>query len=160
MKYMFENGEAEKVNPILIDKAIGFFLENRMMGDILQGCKVQRECAAAPAIRADYVAEDTCIETKTFMKNSRPLEADLNSLLYPLDSNKRILNVLLEHYKRVILLVVCEEGVDDGSMEGFSLRKVLRDIFEEELNHGIEVWVSEVRIETDGIALLSCQKVV
>ncbi|MCM1219777.1 MAG: hypothetical protein NC548_35290 [Lachnospiraceae bacterium] len=159
MKYMFENGEGEKVNPILIDKAIGFFLENQMMGDILRG-KIQKGYVAAPNVRADYVAGNICIETKIFMKDSRPMEANLKSLLYSLDSNKRTLDALLKHYKRVVLLIVCEEGVDDGSMEGFSLRKVLRNIFEEELDHGIEVWISEVRIETDGIALLSCQKVV
>lgn len=160
MKYMFENeeGNSEKGNPILFDKAIGFFLENQMMGDILQG-GIQKGYAVAPNVRADYVAGDVCVETKIFMDNNRPMEARLESLLHSIDSNKRTLDALLKHYKRVVLLVVYEEGMADGSMEGSSLCKGLGKIFKGEMD-GIEVWVSKVRIEMDGIALLSVQKVV
>lgn len=159
MKYVFENGEgnSEKMTPMLIEKAVGFFLENQMMGDIAHG----GEFIKAPIshdLRTDFVVGDTCIEMKVLM--SKQAEMNLGNLLHLLVPNKRYYTALKEHYKRVVLLVVCEEGACEGQMGESSIYKEVGKDLEEELEQGVEVWISGIRIEKDGIVLVSYQKIV
>lgn len=157
VKYMFKKGEgnSEKINPMLIEKAVGFFLEKQMMGDIVQGCEIIKGYPISRDLRTDFVAGNTCIETRVLMR--KQAGSDVRKLLHLLVSNKRNYNVLQEHYKRVVLLVVCEEGICDGQMGESSIYKKVGKIFEGELNQGIEVWISVVKYEEDGISLISCQ---
>lgn len=156
VKYTFEKGEGNsvKMTPILIEKAVKFFLEKQMMGDIIQRCEIKKE-PISHDLRTDFVAGNTCIETRVLMRKQEGV--DVRNLLHLLVSNKRNYNVLQEHYKRVILLVVCEEGVYEGQMGESSIYKEVGKIFEGELNHGVEVWISVIKYEADGISLISCQ---
>lgn len=159
MKYMFENGEgnAERISPILIEKAIGFFLENQMIVDIVPGCENKKE-PISHDLRTDFVVGDTCIEMKVLM--SKQAGADVGNLLHLLVPNKEYYAALKEHYKRVVLLVVCEEGACEGQMGESSIYKGVGKNLDEELDQGVEVWISGIRIEKDGIVLVSCQKIV
>lgn len=159
LKYMFNNGEgnAERISPILIEKAVGFFLENQMMGDIVQGCEIKKETISHD-LRTDFVTGDTCIEMKVLMRKQAGM--NLGNLLHLMVSNKRNYSVLQEHYKRVVLLVVCEEGACEGQMGESSIYKEEGKNLEEKLDQGVEVWISSIRIEKDGIVLVSYQKIV
>ena len=156
MKYIFENGEenSEKITPMLIEKAVGFFLENQMMVDIVPSGEIQKEYPVAHNYRADFVAGDTCIESKVLMRNGKLSGMNLGNLLHLMVSNKRNYSVLREHYKRVVLLVICEEDIYEQIWS-----KGLGKDLEEELDHGVEVWISGIRIEKDGIVLVSYQKI-
>lgn len=160
VKYMFGKGEgnAEKINPMLIEKAVGFFLENQMMGDIVPSAEIQKEYPITHDSRTDFVAGDTCIEIKIL--NGKQVGMNLRNLLHLLVSNKRNYNILQEHYRCVVLLVVCEEDVCDGQMGESSIYKEVGKIFEGELEHGVEVWISVIKYEEDGISLLSCQNII
>lgn len=160
VKYVYEKGEgnSEKINPFLIEKVIGFFLENQMMGDIVPSGEIQKEYPITHNLRTDFVVGDTCIETKVLMRKQAGM--DVGNLLHLLVSNKRYYTVLQEHYKRVVLLVVCEEDVCEGQMGESSIYKEVGKNLEEELDQGVEVWISGIRIEKDGIVLVSYQKIV
>lgn len=158
VKYIFENGEgnAERISPMLIEKAVGFFLENHMMCNIVPSGEIQKEYPIAHDLRTDFVVGDTCIETKVLMRKQAGM--DVGNLLHLLVPNKRYYNVLQEHYKRVVLLIICEEDMHE-QIEASSWSKGLGKDLEEELDQGVEVWISEIRIETDGIVLMSYQKI-
>ena len=163
VKYMFdkEKGEdmSEKMEPILIEKAVGFFLENGMMGGIVQGHDVIKDCRVGSNLRVDFVAGDTCIETKVFTMKGRCTGMGMKSVLHSLALNKGNLKALQERYGRVILLAVCQEDMC-RQMDVPSLYKGLREIIGEGIGHGIEIWISEIRTEPDGITLLSCKNAV
>lgn len=160
VKYVYEKGEgnSEKINPILIEKAIGFFLENQMMGDIVPSGEIQKEYLIPHNLRTDFVVGDTCIETKVLMRNGKQAGASLGNLLHLLASNKKNYNILQEHYKRVVLLVICEEDMYE-QIKASSFSEGWRRNLDKELNQGVEVWISEIRIEADGIVLKSYQKI-
>lgn len=160
VKYVYEKGEgnSEKINPILIEKAVGFFLENHMMGDIVPSGEIQKEYPITHNLRTDFVAGDTCIETKILMRNEKQTGVGLGNLLHLLASKKRNYNVLREHHKRVVLLVICEEDMYE-QIKASSFSEGWRRSLDKELNQGVEVWISEIRIEADGIVLKSYQKI-
>lgn len=158
VKYMFGKGEgnAEKINPMLIEKAVGFFLENQMMGDIVPSGEIQKEYPITHDSRTDFVAGDTCIEIKIL--NGKQVGMNLRNLLHLLVSNKRNYNILQEHYRRVVLLVICEEDMYE-QIKTSSFSEGWRRNLDKELNQGVEMWISEIRIEADGIVLKSYQKI-
>ena len=149
-------GTSIRVRPRILEQAIGFFLENHMMEDMVHGGEIIRDSRVYKNMRVDLKTEDTCIESKVLLSTwqskgetgfTRP--SDLAALL----RYKGTVNMLLKHFKRVILLVILQDGVI-GQEEKGCLSARLREAYQEEICRGMEIWIAGLELQDDGIALV------
>lgn len=160
--YNGESGEdiSKRKGKAAIEKAVGFFLENNMMEKMAKGDCVAKNCRVSEGLRVDFASGDTCIEVKVLGTCGESTGGEENAsakaaqhFVASLGRNKGNFDALQEHFNRTILLVVCQEGTCHQEME--SLGGELKRMFKENMEHGMEIWISEVRLEEDGITLLS-----
>lgn len=146
----------------MIEKAVGYFLENNMMEKMVKADGLERDCRVLKGLRVDFTSGDTCIEVKVLGACGETFGEEENASAKvavrssaSLERNKGNLDVIQEHFNRTILLLVCQEGTCHQEMA--LLGKELKRIFKENLEHGMEIWISDVRLEEEGITLLSYQ---
>ena len=168
-KYLCDRGVGEgrpkKTGAFMMEKAVGFFLENHMLGEMVKADGLIKNCPVLKRVRADYVAGDTCIEVKVLERckkmigedRSAPAQSVLRSIA-SFERGRGNLEALQEHFERVILLIVCEEGALERTGM-VSLGEELKRGFKESMDNGLEIWISEVKLEEDGITLLSYQNI-
>lgn len=165
-RYLYDRergeGTSKKMGAIMIEKAVGYFLENNMMEKMVKADGLERDCRVLKGLRVDFTSGDTCIEVKVLGACGETFGEEENASAKvavrssaSLERNKGNLDVIQEHFNRTILLLVCQEGTCHQEMA--LLGKELKRIFKENLEHGMEIWISDVRLEEEGITLLSYQ---
>lgn len=160
MKYKFNTKLMEDIStrvwPRLFEQAIGFFLENHLMEDMVHGDEIIRDGRVCKKMRVDFMTKDTGIETKVPLsiwmpkgeaKYTRP--SDFASLT----RYKRNINMLLKYFKRVILLIVLPDGrIEQTERECLFSR--LREAYRREIYRGMEIWTADLELQEDGIVLV------
>lgn len=165
-RYLYDRelgeGISKKMGAIMIEKAVGYFLENNMMEKMVKVDCLEKDCRVLKGLRVDFASGDTCIEVKALEACGETLGEEENASAKAaacsaasLERNKGNLDAIQEHFNRTMLLIVCQEGTCHQEMA--LLGKKLKQIFKENMKHGMEIWISDVRMEEEGITLLSYQ---
>lgn len=148
------------VNPMLMEQAVGFFLEHHQMEKMVTGYKtVIRETFA------DFVVDDICIIElrlpRTAVKKDAGSYVVATSLFQSAGNLKKSLDRIIQHseIKRVILLILLPYKGD--SLLKTAMREEIRQVLEEASAKGltVEFWTAEMQFEADGISLLSYEDV-
>lgn len=149
-------GISTRVRRRILGQAIGFFLENHMMEDMVHGGEIIRDSRICKKMRADFMTKDTCIEARVLLSTWQSKEetgftrpSDLAALI----RCKGTVNMLLKHFEKVILLVILRDGII-GQEEKGCLSARLREAYQEEICRGMEIWIADLELQYDGIALL------
>lgn len=167
-KYMFDGKAWEDASvanrAVLLENAAKFFLENNMMYEICQGAHITRGSAICNCNGAypDFVAGDTCINLKIPMAVWKSVEtgaelADsfMPNPIYVSDKERECLKSIRAHYKRVVWLIILPEGAGGVAY----LYKRLGTDLDKSIKEGIEIWIFEIRLQSDGITLLSYRNI-
>lgn len=148
------------VNPMLMEQAVGFFLEHHQMERMANDYKtVIRETFA------DFVVDDICIielrVPRTAVNKETGSYVVATSLFQSAEHLKKSLDRIILHsaIKRVILLILLPYKGD--SLLKTAMREEMRQVLEEASAKGltVEFWTAEMQFEADGISLLSYENV-
>jgi len=142
--------------PILLEKAIGFFIENHQMESISRACKCASRLADTRDSGFDIETEDVEIEIKV------PLFVPKNGTMWKGFSQavKQMISYCnsscaKDKGKRVVLLIICQQGT--GHIQSMTNRSLKEELLKKAVDMGIEFWMAETKTEEDGISLISYQ---
>ena len=149
-------GTPVRVWPRLLEQAVGFFLENHLMEKMVHGDDITTNDIVCKKLRVDFLAKETCIETKVPLSTWLPKgeagytrPSDLATLIRFRD---RCI-ALQKHFRRVILLIILPDGgIEQTERESLFAR--LREAYQEEICRGLEIWSASLELQDDGIALV------
>lgn len=148
------------VNPMLMEQAVGFFLEHHQMERMVNNYE-----AVMRGRIADYVIDDVCIIELRLpwasVKKDTGSYVVTASLPQSAEHLKKSLDRIILHseIKRVILLILLPYKGD--SLIKTAMREEIRQVLEEASAKGltVEFWTAEIQFEADGISLLSYENV-
>lgn len=142
------------IQPVLLEQAIGFFMENNQMEGMAGDCRCAGRLTDTRDTGFDFETENVCIEIKVLM----PVTVGTGSCTWKSfhEAVKQITGhcnnpSVKEKGKRILLLTVCQDGtgqmqpMEDGS---------IKDELKKAMGMGIEFWIAETKTEEDGISLL------
>lgn len=150
------------LKPMLFEEAAGFFLENCLMEEIAgdyadsEGETVRRGTGPdfetgdawieinAPSVELD-VADGGEVEIKSLLLSPQKI-SKYSSLL-----------VMQQDEKRMIFLTVFQHGLNE-KRQWFLCRK-LSEAFDMVIDERTEFWVADMRLDADGITLVSYQNI-
>lgn len=142
------------VQPVLMEKAAVYFLENGWMGDITGEHSHAARLPEGGKCRVDFNTGSVCIEVKISMPvsgsaASRTEDGISSAADYLLKHSRE----MQESGKRMVCLLVMQHGLHQQllSVPG---RKT-KDRLKKAAESGVEFWVAETGMEADGISLLS-----
>lgn len=148
------------VKPMLMEQAVGFFLEHHQMERMAKDYKtVIRETFA------DFVVDDICVIELRLPRASVKKETGsyvvAASLFQSAEHLKKSLDRIILHseIKRVTFLILLPYRGD--SLLKTAMREEIRQFLEEASAKGltVEFWTAEMQFEADGISLLSYEDV-
>lgn len=148
------------VNPMLMEQAVGFFLEHHQMERMVNNYE-----AVMRGRIADYVIDDVCIIElripRTAVKKETGSYVVAASLFQSAEHLKKSLDRIIRHseIKRVIFLILLPYKGD--SLLKTAMREEITQVLEEASAKGltVEFWTAEMQFEADGISLLSYENV-
>lgn len=148
------------VNPMLMEEAVGFFLEHHQMERMVNNYE-----AVMRGRIADYVIDDVCIIElripRTAVKKETGSYVVAASLFQSAEHLKKSLDRIIRHseIKRVIFLILLPYKGD--SLLKTAMREEITQVLEEASAKGltVEFWTAEMQFEADGISLLSYENV-
>lgn len=148
------------LKPAVYDDAVEFFLKNNYMEGIVKGYGLIREYAVLEGYGLDFVEGDTAIKIKLPLMALNGRTQNNFRDICPFLSNGRVsryagyLTALQGCYKRVVLLTVCQYGMDvlmeDGDLNGEE-----KNLLTVAISNGLEFWSARMKYGADGIRLLS-----
>lgn len=150
--------------PEVYKDAVGFFIENNHMKRMVNGYGTLRKCISLENYGADFVAGDIAIGIRypLVLLNSATeenVQVECHSLFdFQIKNCVKDLVAMQKHYKRVIILTVCPQGIDilmDARKCGEGVKKALRTA----VSNGLEFWTSAMRLDAGGISLISYKNV-
>ena len=158
-----ENKDWICLEPIIIEDAVEYFLANHHMEEMVSGCIARKEMESRGGAVADFIAGDAYIEINVpdailnaagngWMQAKSLLLTDEKAVRY-----RDMVSGMEDGNKRFILLTVFQHGLNDR-MWDFLCRELSR-LFGADLQENTEFWVIDLRLEPDGITLVSCQNV-
>ena len=151
------------LEPIIIGDAVEYFLANHHMEEMVSGCIARKKMESRGGAVADFIAGDAYIEINVpdaILNAAGNGWMQVKSLMLSSEKAvkcKHMVSGLEGGYKRFILLTVFQYGLND-SMKDFLCRELSR-FFGVDMQENIEFWVIDLRLEPDGITLLSYQNV-
>lgn len=142
------------IQPVLLEQAIGSFMENHQMEGITGDCRCANRLTDTRDTGFDFETGNVCIEIKVFM----PVTVGTGSCTWKSfhEAVKQITRhcnnpAVKEKGKRILLLTVCQDGTDQMQpMEDGSIKDELKKA----VGMGVEFWIAETKTEEDGISLL------
>lgn len=148
------------INPLLMEQAVGFFLETHQMERMVKGYEI-----VSRQTFADFVVDDVCIiELKlprVAVKKETGSYVVATSLFQPADRLRRCFEGIILHteIRRVILLIPLPYKGD--SLLKTAMRAEIRQVLADVSIKGlvVEFWTAEMQFEADGISLLSYENV-
>ena len=158
-----ENKDWICMNPIIIEDAVGYFLASHHMEEMVSGSMVSRKIESREGAGPDFILEDAWIEVNVpdAILNAAG-DGWLQAKFLMLTDGKAVryrdmVSGMEDGNKRFILLTVFQHGLNDR-MEGFLCRELSR-LFGLDMQENTEFWVADLKLESDGITLVSCQNV-
>ena len=157
-----ENKDWICINPIIIEDAVGYFLASHHMEELAGGCIASRKIESREE-EPDFILGDAYIEINVpdaILNAAGDGWLQVKSLMLTDGKAERyrdMVSRMENENKRFILLTVFQHGLNDR-MEGFLCRELSR-LFGADLQENTEFWVIDLRLEPDGITLLSCQNI-
>lgn len=155
----FDNSDKEEKNwiciqPVFLERAIRFFIENHQMESMTGDCRCANRLANTRDIGFDFETENVCIEIKVLI----PVTVGTGSCTWKSfhDAVKQMIGhcnnpAAKEKGKRILLLAVCQDGTGQiQSMEDGSIKDELKKA----VSMGVEFWMAETKTKEDGISLL------
>lgn len=148
------------LRPAVYNDAAAFFLENHLMAGIANECVAVSGYADSGNLGVDFIAGDTAIAVKLALA---PLEHRTGMYTYvgcPFLSDSSIkkyaegLQVIKSHYKRIVLLSICQYGMDI-LMQTENCSESAMKMLQTAVSSGLEFWTARMKFEADGIRLLS-----
>lgn len=142
------------VQPVLMEKAVAYFLESGWMGDITGEHSHVARLPEGGKCKVDFGTGSVCIEVKISMPLSgRTGSCEEKSIISAADYLLKHSREMQESGKRMVCLFVTQHGVGQQplSVPG---RKT-KDRLKKAAESGVEFWVAETGMEADGISLLS-----
>ena len=129
------------IQPVLLEQAIGSFMENHQMEGITGDCRCANRLTDTRDTGFDFETENVCIEIKVFM----PVTVGTGSCTWKSfhEAVKQITRhcnnpAVKEKGKRILLLTVCQDGTDQmQSMEDGSIIDELKKLWAWGLNSGL-----------------------
>ena len=158
-----ENKDWICMNPIIIEDAVGYFLASHHMEEMVSGSMISRKIESREGAGPDFILGDAYIEINVpdaILNAAGNGWMQVKSLMLSSEKAvkcKHMVSGLEGGYKRFILLTVFQYGLND-SMKDFLCRE-LSSFFGVDMQENIEFWVIDLRLEPDGITLLSYQNV-
>ena len=141
-------------SPVLLEQAIGFFIENHQMESMTGDCRCANRLTNTRDIGFDFETENVCIEIKVLI----PITVGTGSCTWKSfhEAVKQMIGhcnnpAVKEKGKRILLLAVCQDGTGQiQSMEDGSIKDELKKA----VSMGVEFWMAETKTKEDGISLL------
>lgn len=148
------------VTPMLMEEAVGFFLEHHQMEKMVNDYGAVRRGKIA-----DFVIDDACIIELRLPRASVKKETGsyvmASSLFQSAEHLRKSLDKITVHDKiKQVIFLVLQPYKGDASLKTAmqeEIRKVLQDASAQGLT--VEFWTAEMQIEADGISLLSYENV-
>lgn len=150
------------IHPILLEQAVGFFLENHHMENMVGNCEHVNKMSTATAgmCRPDFQADDTWIEVRILEKNTRNPDGfnqgSLASSIRQVEKYCQQLSDMKETVERMILLLICQAGTEE---EHVLFKGKINEEIKKAVENGMEIWNAEMQFDADGIELLSYQNI-
>lgn len=157
-----ENKDWICTKPIIFEEAIGHFLANHQMEEMDNGCEVYGELKRAGK-KWDLVTGNAYIEInvpEAILNAAGDGWMQAKSLLLNAEKIGRYKNIMAELKgigEKVIFLTIFQHGLNDR-MQDFLCRE-LSESFGAYMQKGIEFWIADVKLESDGLTLLSYQNI-
>ena len=144
-------------------QAVGFFLANHHMEELAGGCIASRKIESREGAGPDFILGDAWIELNVpdailnaagdgWLQVKSLMLTDGKAVRY-----RDMVSRMENENKKFILLTVFQHGLNDR-MKGFLCRELSR-LFGADMLETTEFWVADLKLETDGITLVSCQNV-
>lgn len=147
------------INPMLIEQAVGFFLENHQMEKMVRCCNHVNNVSTATAgkDRPDFQAGNAWIEVRVLGRESRGFaQRSLASSMRQVEKYCQQLSAMQGMTERMILLLLSQDGIQDKLL---SFIEKASDEIKKAVENGAEIWTAEMQIDADGIGLLTYQNV-
>lgn len=142
------------VQPVLMEKAVAYFLESGWMGDITGEHSHVARLPEKGKCKVDFDTGSVCIEVKISMPLSgRTGSCEEKSIISAADYLLKHSREMQESGKRMVCLLVMQHGLHQQPLS-VSGRKT-KDRLKKAAESGVEFWVAEIGMEADGIRLLS-----
>ena len=157
-----ENKDWICINPVIIEDALEYFLSNHYMEEMVSGC-MRGRAGGRGRTGPDFISGDAWIETNVpdaILNAAGDGWIQARSLIVAAEKAarfKKMISGMESENKRFILLTAFQHGLNDR-MEGFLCRELSR-LFGADLQENTEFWATDLRLEPDGITLLSYQNV-
>lgn len=149
------------LRPMVYEEAFGFFLEQYMRGKLIREYNVIRKCSGQGQIRCDYIVGDgdAAIEIKPIVPVISAHKGNIQTKL-PARSADYFgtcfdhLTAVKDIAKRKILVIICPYGIKEEILD-YCGEEILKSAKE----NGVEIWLTEMLVDADGIELASYQNV-
>lgn len=147
---------------MIFEDAVGYFLAHHYMEEMVSGCTASKEMKIVGEAGPDFIIGDAYIEVNipdAILNAAGDGWNQVMSLMVTAGQAVRHKNMVLglEDEKRPIFLTVLQHGLNDR-MEGFLCRELGR-FFGEDMQENSEFWVVDLKLEPDGIILVSYKNV-
>lgn len=157
-----ENKDWICLEPAIFEDALEFFLFSHCMEGMVNGCTFQKMESRGDT-GPDFFAEGSCIQINVPDAILNPVYGEwfeIKSLLLTGRKIARHRNLIANFHgtgKRIIFLTIFQHNLNDN-LQGL-LCKELSRFFGMDMEEGNEFWVADVKLEPDGIILLSYQDI-
>ena len=158
-----ENKDWICLEPAIFEDALEFFLASHCMEGMANGCTFHKMGKIVGEAGPDFITGDACIQINipdAILNAAGDGWNQVMSLMVTAGQAVRHKNMVLGlegENKRPIFLTVLQHGLNDR-MEGFLCRELGR-FFGEGMQENSEFWVVDLRLEPDGITLVSYKNV-
>lgn len=155
-----ENKDWICIRPVVFEDAVKYFLVNHHMEEMANGHMVSRKIVSNGKAGADFIAGDTYIEINvpaSILNAAGDGWMQVQSLMMTAEKavrHKSMVSGPEDGVRRLIFLTVFQHGLNDR-MGDFLCRELSR-FFGVDMQETTEFWVADLKLEPDGITLLSC----
>ena len=159
----FDNSDKEEKNwiciqPVFLERAIRFFIENHQMESMSGICRCASRLAYARDSGFDLETENAMIEIKVPL--IVPNTKGPDNCIWPgfCQAVKQMIGYCNSSYakqkdKRIELLTICQHGT--SHIQAMTNGSIKEELLKKAVSMGIEFWIAETKINPDGIELLS-----
>ena len=154
------------ISPMLMEQAVGYFLDNHKMEKMISGYKSVVRGKGSGSFRADFTLDDVCIvEIKIPFVGIADACGSYAKLIPMAKSFERYVKGIIgisdaqsQIQKIICIFLLSYKG--DGSLR-LALNEKIKQELDEILGNGIKVefWSAEMGIDQNGINLLSYQEI-
>lgn len=151
------------LKPAIFEEAVQFFLNNGQMEEMAGGCKAVHGKPNNGMAGSGFVAGDAYIELNVpdaILDAAGGGWVQIKSLFLTPEKIEKYKNIIFGvrgRRKKMIFLTVFQHGLNDR-MQSFFCKELGR-FFGMDMDEKTEFWVADLKLEPDGITLVSCQNI-